>query len=372
MLRRELKKYLLSALGLLAIASLLPVDASAVGSARLNPKKAVWGPNYINGRSAFPLYREMGVGIYSHALSWHKTARTKPADATNPHDPAYHWPDALTDAVREASTFGIKVNIQITYAPKWANGGHARNWAPLHPRDFAQFAVAAARKYPSVHLWSVWGEANARRNFMPSESAPGHATRLTVSQSRGPRLYANIVESTYQALKAIDPENKIIAGATFASGDIRTPLWIRYMKTSSGLPPHMDMYSHNPFGSRKPNLNNPISPAGGVDLSDVARLEAMTVASLGAPFGKTTIPLFLSEWCVTTARDFEFRYSVSHLEQARWIRAAFSIVNAASYINSIGWIHLQDQRVGLMPVISSGLLDYAGRKKLGFAAFAGS
>ena len=347
--------------------------ASSAALAAINPKKAVWGPTWINGDQAFSTYRDLGVGTYSQALDWSKVApgRSRPkGDLTDPNNPSYRWLPSLDEAVKLAGEYGIQVNIQLTYAPPWANGGQGRNWAPLHPTDFANFAAAASRRYPSVRLWSIWGEANSSRNFMPLDGASGNASRLTYYEARGIRVYANILDASYASLKQVNSRNKVIGGATFASGDIRTPLWIRYLRTSSGLPPRLDMYSHNAFSKRKPNLLNPLSPAGGIDLSDVPTLERLVADNLGKPFGKAVVPLFLSEWCVpTSAGDPEFHFYVSERQQAEWINAAMQIVNRTSYINSIGWIHLMDAPPAFLH-ISSGLLDWTGRRKPGFTAFA--
>src|SRR4051794_29987034 len=57
-------------------------------------KKAIWGPTHDpNGKSLFPTYRSLGVGIFEYSLSWADIAPTRPADPTNPQDPAYRWPD---------------------------------------------------------------------------------------------------------------------------------------------------------------------------------------------------------------------------------------------------------------------------------------
>ena len=57
----------------------------------------------------------------------------------------------------------------LNTAPGWANGGHEPHWAPTDPGDFADFAVAASRRYPGVRYWMIWGE--------PSKAVPLSAAR---------------------------------------------------------------------------------------------------------------------------------------------------------------------------------------------------
>ena len=55
------------------------------------------------------------------------------------------------------------------------------NWAPHNPQDYANFAIAAARRYPSVHLWMIWGEPSRAPDFEPLTPAKPFA-KLNVQQ----------------------------------------------------------------------------------------------------------------------------------------------------------------------------------------------
>src|SRR5205807_749361 len=130
----------------------------------------------------FPLYHKLGVSIYEAQLRWDEVAPKRPAHPTNPHDPAYHWPSDIGPAISRARRLHIRVLLQVITAPPWANGGHHESgWAPRHPAAYAQFVTAAARRYPSVHLWQVWGEPNGPTTFKPIVKArPG--TKLNRAQ----------------------------------------------------------------------------------------------------------------------------------------------------------------------------------------------
>ena len=153
-----------------ALLLLLPATSSL---ARASATKAMWGPYIHEGVSLFPTYRDLGVKIYEDRLYWSSIAPRRPHSPTNPNDPAYLWPAEVTTAVAEAKRYHIQVALQIIGAPTWANGGRPWNWVPTKPQDYANFAIAAARRYPSVHLWMIWGEPSRAHDFEPLD--PGQA-----------------------------------------------------------------------------------------------------------------------------------------------------------------------------------------------------
>jgi hypothetical protein len=154
------------------------------GSAASSRKKAIWGPVEVDGVSQFPIYQDLGVGIFQHALSWPAVARTRPLDARDPSDPAYRWPTEVDRAVAEARSRHMRVSLLLNQAPSWANGGHEGNWAPTRPRDMANFAVAAARRYPGVHHWMIWGEPSKASRFQPLVKATGRHLSRRQKQAR--------------------------------------------------------------------------------------------------------------------------------------------------------------------------------------------
>ena len=160
------RKLLLLALA----AALLAVPATA--GAKVTSKKAIWGPVEVLGVSQFPIYADLGAGIWLTQISWNGIAPTKPANPRDPKDPAYQWPERIDLAVSEARKYGIRIGLQIFGAPPWANGGHPEsdpplNYAPKKPSDFADFLRAAAKRWPSVHIWLIWGEPSRRANWKP-------------------------------------------------------------------------------------------------------------------------------------------------------------------------------------------------------------
>ena len=350
---------------LLLAGAALALAAAGPAQAHFSGRKAIWGPGVVNGVSQFPIYRDLGVGIYETQLSWHEVARTRPRHPSDPSDPAYRWPAELADSVAQAQQYGMRVMVLIMGAPPWANGGHAWNFAPRRPADYADFARAAARRYPSVHLWMVWDEPSRVRRFAPLHRSNPAARTLTRRQAAAPRLYARILDAAYGALKGVSRGNLVIGGNTYTTGDIRTGQWINYMRLPGGGRPRLDLYGHNPFSFRRPNLANPPGPAASIDFSDLGRLGAMVDSGLARRRGQH-IPLFLTEFTIPTAMDREFNFYVDLGTQADWIRAAFGIVRRSPRIYALGWIHLYDDPSA---GTAGGLLDISGRRKPGYDAF---
>jgi hypothetical protein len=329
-------------------------------------EKGFWGPAEIDGVSQFPLYEQLGVTIFQTSLRWPNVAPARrPADPRDPSDPAYEWPADLDRVIADARAHGIEVLLQLYGSPPWANGGHPGEYAPKRSTDFADFARAAARRYPTVKRWMIWGEPSRLQNFRPLVPQPLQ-TRITRAQARAPRRYARLLDAAYGQLKAERSSNVVIGGNTYTTGSIRPADWVRNLRLDSGRPARMDLYGHNPFSFREPDLRNPRSES--VDLSDLDWFSELVQRHLGRPRHKR-VRLFLSEFTMPTAPDREFNLFVSPAVQARWITKAFRIVRAVG-ADGLGWIHLRDDPpAGDRRVVNGGLLRHDGTPKPGFYAF---
>lgn len=344
-----------------------PAERSAAqapaGAAPQTLKKAMWGLTEHNGQSMFPIYRDLGVGIFQTQARWDQIAVSRPAQPTDPNDPAYIWPSYLDKAIQDAEANGITVAIQLVGAPKWANGNQDYIF-PGQPQDFANFATAISKRYPKVRHWMIWGEPNSKRAFGPVVGAkPTDNTKLNKKQARAPQLYAALVDAAYGALKGVSPSNLVIGGNTYlGTGNpvIRTYQWIRYMRLPGGARPRMDMWGHNPYSFRIPNLKAKPSPRGQVDFSDLGRLTKV----LDKAFPRPRLRLFLSEWGVPTKKDQDLEFAVKPKAAVKWVRNAMKIVRGSGRIYTLGWS---------VPVDTTrnpqGLLDSALKPKPTYAPF---
>jgi hypothetical protein len=276
-----------------------------------------------------------------------------PRDGTDPEDKAYDW--HLYDRVAlQAELHGVEVLFTIFGTPPWANGGRAPIWAPTDPADYAGFVTAAARHYPAVRRWMVWGEPNRDDRFQPN----------TDNDAVGPRAYAGLLDAAYGALKAQSQRNIVIGGNTWTSGTVKPPDFLRLMRLPSGRPPRLDWFGHNPFPFRLPRLADTPLPGGFRDISDVDTLSAELRGAY-----RRRVPLWLSEYTIQSDRGSAiFATFVSRALQARYLIRGFRIADdAAGDVAGLGWLALLAEA----PAPGSanyGLLTHALERKPAFAA----
>jgi len=341
----------------LIVAILAAISATPATAA----EKAIWGPTVLpDGRSAFPLYEELGVDTLQLTISWDVTAPTRPSSPQDPADPAYLWPAQIDAAMDEARRHGIAVALLVTQAPAWSNGGRSRIWAPMRPVDFADFLTAAARRYSGVRRWMIWGEPNKGDRFRPNRA--GHPD--------APRAYAKLLDAAYVALKRESSLNKVIGGMTWTGGTVKPADFARWMRLGNGRRPRLDWFGHNPFPFRFPDLSKrPVS--GFRDISDLDTLGREVNRALGRA-GHRRVPLWLSEFTVQTDRASSgFATFVTPAVQARYLTAAFRIADSlGTGVAGLGWHTLIDEAPAPPTSANMGVMTYALARKPSFAALA--
>lgn len=363
-----------------------PAQAASVEMSR---KKAIWGPVEVAGKSQFPIYRDLGVGIYEYALNWPDVAPTRPTNPTDPADPAYVWPADADKAVAESGRYGMRVAMMLIRSPAWARENTPYRLTPDRadstippddPQDYADFAVAVAKRYPSIHLWQIWGEPNRGGQFAvhyyDSGKARDRVDPLSPAQRTDVRRYAELVDAAYGSLKRLSRRNLVVGGMT-AVGDITPLAWIRHLKLVTGKPPRMDLYGHNPYGLRTPKLSSPHNPnpptRGNADFSDLDTLAGWLDKYLAKSGRNKKLPIFISEYnAPTDGQSFEFNYHVTRAVQAKWLREGLRIARRWSRVYTFGWHSLRD--IPANPDSSglasrTGLIDLRGRRKPSYQAY---
>ena len=124
------------------------------------------GPGSLDQRLA--TFKRLGVPLVRFTLRWNDIARRRPANPTSPRDRAYDWrrPDRVLAGLRR---HGLTPVLTLVGTPAWANGGRSPAYAPPRPRDFRDFARAAAKRYPWVRYWLIWNEPNKRLWLRPTK-----------------------------------------------------------------------------------------------------------------------------------------------------------------------------------------------------------
>jgi hypothetical protein len=302
-----------------ALLVLLPVTAA---QAARSTKKAIAGPVELDGTSAFPIYRDLGAGIYVGTLDWAQIAAFRPSRARDPEDPSYDWPQDLDEAMSDAKDAHLQIALTLTGAPGWANGGHPARYAPKRAADFADFAVAAARRYPSVHIWVDW---------------PGASTAPGFSATR----YARLLDTMYGALKAVSGRNTVAGGGSTSANGAR---WIDGLKLPGGRAPRLDYYAHDPSSTHR------------LKASALSRIERLVQQRFHA-----TRKLFLAGYTLPTRGA----HHVSPATQASYLKTALQLARRASYVYTLAYDGVSDQD----HTDGRGLLAADGTKRPAYTVF---
>ena len=213
------------------LAYVVPTAGAAAG-AKYGIHDDAWllnGPGTLSSR--LNEFDRVGVDIVRFTLRWDDIAARKPLDARDPDDDAYRWGGA--DAVLNGlNRRGIPIVLTLVGTPYWANGGDGPTEAPTLASSFADFAYAAAQRYPFVRYWTIWNEPNQARWLRPTS----------------PKVYVTkLLNPAYAAIKQANPEARVGGGVTAPRGNLGgvSPLaWIEGMGRAGAK---LDAYAHHPY-----------------------------------------------------------------------------------------------------------------------------
>ena len=108
-----------------------------------------------------------------------------------------------------AQKFDVKLMLSVLTAPDWAREPGVflgREGPPADPLAYANFVAEIVKRYPGrVHAIEVWNEQNIDREW-------------TSLQGLSAANYVELLRSTYEVIKAIDPGIIIISGALAPTG----------------------------------------------------------------------------------------------------------------------------------------------------------
>jgi hypothetical protein len=187
-----------------------------------------------------------GVGVVRRDAFWSEVERSAPMRGVH----RYVWtrPDAIVAAL---ARHGLRWYPILDYATTWAGSGAGpKRWksAPTDPADFAAYARAFAQRYgrdgsfwsanpdlPAlpVNSYEVWNEPNLA-DFWPDVS--GAADR-----------YGDLLAVTAQALRAGDPDGRVVVGGLSSTGLL--PFLDRIEVRHPELIARMDAVGFHPYGT---------------------------------------------------------------------------------------------------------------------------
>src|SRR5712691_2173647 len=166
-----------------------------------------WSPDVTKNLLAA---QKAGASIIHVTADWSQVAPTKPASPLDGNDPAYRIGD-LDGLIAQAGRYGLQVMINISGAPKWANGDQPPNHPPTNLGSLSQFAQMLAKRYNGsttrglVSRWSFWNEPNLELFLTPQ-----YAGSKVVS----PATYLRLYLAAYRSIKAGNPHALVAVGET--------------------------------------------------------------------------------------------------------------------------------------------------------------
>ena len=116
--------------------------------------------------------------------------------------PGQWRPDVINNMNADANAVkakGLKVLMVIHRSPAWASNGKGGTAPPTDPRTFGRAMGELAGRVPAVDAWELWNEEDSERFF---------------AGGADPAKYAAMVKSAYPAIKAAQPSDVVVTGAT--------------------------------------------------------------------------------------------------------------------------------------------------------------
>ena len=340
-----MRRVLVLVLGLLALAA--PASAAAAPGISFGIQDDAWlhaAP--LDARLA--TLDRLGPDVVRVTLRWDQVARKKPARATNPNDKAYDWSgnDAILDALRRHH---IAALVTLYGAPKWANGGHAPNFAPRSKWTFSAFAVAAAKRYPWVRMWEVWNEPNLRTFLRPNSPA------VYVS-----RLLNPAVAALHSVRRGMNVAGGVTSPRPTPTGMAPT-LFMRGMRAAHA---RFDVYSHHPYPVSRSETPSSAKCRYCTGILTMARLPDL-LKEVRRDFGAKRI--WLTEYGYQTNPPDRY-LGVSRALQAKYLAQAAYLALKAPRVDLLIHFLVKDERV--RGRWQSGLISSTGTQKPSFWSFA--
>jgi hypothetical protein len=306
---------------------------------------------------------QAGASIIHTTATWSALAPTRPADASNGDDPAYKLAD-LEELVQRASSYGMRVMINITGTPKWANGNKKPNVMPKKVGDLQTFARMLATRYDGLNnkgyvgLWSVWNEPNLQQFLTPQ-----YVGKKIVS----PANYAKLYKAAYAGIKTGNRSAQIAIGETSAQGrdkpskgssqTVSPGMFAKLLSKQKGL--RFDAWAHHPYPTapgakptekvRYPNVTHSTMPKFEKDLHT---------------WFKKTVPIWITEYGHETKPGE--RKGVSLSTQAAYAKQALGIARKDPNVQMFIWFTFRDSSGNPW---QSGLLQPSGAAKPSYSAF---
>lgn len=373
-----------------AAALLLAATAAGPGSshaanAGLPLETAIVDPFGVGGKlREFSTVRALGATKVSIMLNWSETAPVSDPGpsfhAADPSDPHYRW-GTVDREVEQAVRAGLDPILQIASAPapSWAQLAPPRGYSGPsnlpNPTALAAFARAAAIRYsahfeglPRVRYWEAWNEPNLGTFLAP---------QLYRAKPIAPGVYARMVNALAAAVKAVNPDNLVIAGALAPFRDLtpethaqdkdwgplsfmRSLLCVsRTLRPTCGRKVRFDIWSTHPYTSGGPTHKAELP--NDVSLGDLPKMRALLDAAVQADHvvSRGTVGFWVTEFSWDSNPPDSGGVPTRLLK--RWVPQALYEMWRDG-VSLVTWFSLRDQPMQSSPY-QAGLFYEDGRPK---------
>jgi hypothetical protein len=370
------------------------VKAQPAGAARgmlvgiYDPVQPIAAPD-----TTFPTLVKLRTQIIRVNLDWNVIATRRPAQPTDPADPAYNW--SIHDTVlQNAAKNKIQVLFTILGTPRWANGKlKGTNRAPAKMADLRNFALAAAKRYsgkykrddgtvlPPVRKWLAWNEPNNPVFLKPQWAKSGrrcvkaknhHCVKFVTRYAPvGAKAYVGICRSIWSGIHASHLAKEVVGcGATDPRGNnsarnrrpsISPVAFLQDLRRYGLKRRQFDVYAHHPYYGRA--NETPTTKPKGKQTVTLANISVLTKL-LSKLYGNKK--LWITEYGYQT-RPPDRAFGVTWAKQAKYLTQAYKIARKNPRITMMLWFLLRDEsRLGGW---QSGFFTAAGKKKPAYDAF---
>jgi hypothetical protein len=228
--------------------------------------------------------------------------------------------------------------------------------------EFAAYAASLARSLPAYRDFIIGNEPNLNRFWLPQFGPDG--------ENVAARDYLALLAETYDALKAVSEDIRVIGGALAPRGgddpdsprQTHSPTTFirdlgRFYRESGRDRPVMDAFAHHPYlenSQTEPDFAHPRSTT--ISLADYPKL----VTLLGEAFDGTVqegsdVPILYTEFGVQTTIPAEKRSAYTNLDspvaadavseatQARYYQEAFALLCDQPTVEGMYIFHVWDE-----------------------------
>jgi hypothetical protein len=301
----------------------------------------MYGPGTLSQR--LTTLESLGVGVVRLTLRFDQVGADEPASPRDPDD--YDW-GVFGETLDGLHAEHLTVLITLYGSPRWANGG--RSPAALPTSGFGNFAYAAARRFPWVHLWTAWNEPNSRTFAVPVS----------------PSLYVHdVLNPAYAALHEASSSNEVAGGVTSPRKTPSGMAPLAFMEGMRAAHARLDAYAQNPYPVDR--FETPShSTCDACATFTMAKLPEIR-AAVTRTFGSK--PLWLTEYGYQTNPPDRL-LGVSYALQAAYIgQAAYRVWAQPGVTLLIQFLVRDEPSLGGW---QSGLFTAGGTAKLSYHAFA--